>query len=275
MALTPYTGNKPQRNIRATFSAYFDAWITWFLDTFMAEIDAVINALNLNDLKDTSASSHSIDLTPGKSFVVSSGKGFVGGMYLVIADSAAPTANSMVVQVDSYSGTTLLVDPLSIRGSGTKSSWIISLGAEPQPAVGDHEVYMTTGNGYDSTNNKCRGYSVTQLSVGTAISVSTDAGGGTRFTINETGVYSIQRNETGSAFSAGISVNSSQLTTNIKSITAANRVGLTDIPSSGNEFFGVITKFSAGDFIYMHDSAASATDSGISNWVRMRKLFAI
>lgn len=75
---------------------------------------------------DSSASSVLIG-TGSKTFTVSSGKNFSIGMYLIAADNAAPTTNSMYGQVSSYSGTTLIIDVTNIKGSGTKTAWTISM----------------------------------------------------------------------------------------------------------------------------------------------------
>ncbi|MDP1664141.1 MAG: hypothetical protein Q8L79_03365 [Methylobacter sp.] len=86
------------------------------------------NWATLNGLVDSSTTSNSIG-TGEKTFTVSTGKGFLGGMYLIIADTAAPSTNSMYGQVTSYSGATLVMNILSVRGSGTKTAWTISQSA--------------------------------------------------------------------------------------------------------------------------------------------------
>jgi hypothetical protein len=90
-----------------------------------ASINAQAVAMTLNATTDTSTTSNTIG-TGAKTFTVSSGKSFLGGMYLVIADTAAPSTNSMFCQVTSYSGTTLVVNVIAILGSGTKTAWVIS-----------------------------------------------------------------------------------------------------------------------------------------------------
>lgn len=86
---------------------------------------AYAQAMSLNATTDTSASSVAIG-TGAKTFTVTAGKSFVPGMFLVIADTAAPSTNSMYGQITSYSGTTLVVNVLSVLGSGTKTAWTIS-----------------------------------------------------------------------------------------------------------------------------------------------------
>lgn len=95
------------------------------MPTFGTQVNAAATAMNLNSVTDTSSTSNSIG-TGAKTFTVSSGKSFLAGMYLVIADTAAPSTNSMFCQVTSYSGTTLIVNCISISGSGTKTAWTIS-----------------------------------------------------------------------------------------------------------------------------------------------------
>jgi len=244
------------------------------LKSSVPQFNAAVLALNLNDVSDTSTTSNTINLTPGKAFTVSPGKGFLKGGYLVIADNAAPTTNSMVVQIVSYVGTTLTVDPVTIKGSGTKTSWVISFSAEPQLAVVDHEVYVTTADGYGSTNNKIRTYSVTQLSVGTAITLASTAADGVSFTINETGIYTMERVDSPSSgtLTMGFSRNSAELNINVKTIIATDRLGICDVTAPATDFISVTTKLSAGDVIRPHDSTNTGATSGLSNWMRIRKI---
>jgi hypothetical protein len=107
----------------------FDPAVEAFLDHFavvVPEINAVAAAMNLNSTSDTSASSVAIG-TGAKTFTVSASKSFVPGMFLVIADTAAPNTNYMICQVTSYSGTTLVVNSILVQGSGTIAAWTISL----------------------------------------------------------------------------------------------------------------------------------------------------
>lgn len=55
MALTPFTGDKPQRNNRFTFSNLVDAFITWFLDTFWDELVDTVTQINANVARAESA----------------------------------------------------------------------------------------------------------------------------------------------------------------------------------------------------------------------------
>lgn len=76
----------------------------------------------------TSTSSVAIG-TGSKTFTVAdSGKPYIVGTPLRIADSAAPSTNWIDGIVTSYSGTTLVVDAVAYAGSGTKTAWNINIG---------------------------------------------------------------------------------------------------------------------------------------------------
>jgi hypothetical protein len=105
--------------------------------------DDATNWAPLNGLSDSSTTSNSIG-TGEKTFTVSPGKGFRGGMYLVIADTAAPSTNSMTGQVTSYNTGTgeLVMSILNATGSGTKTAWTIS-----QTAILSWATIYTTAGG--------------------------------------------------------------------------------------------------------------------------------
>ena len=106
----------------------FDPAMAAFLahfPTFVTEANLFATAMNLNETNATSVSSVLIG-TGSKTFTVSAGKSFQPGMYIVAAGTAAPSTNSMYLQVVSYSGTTLVATSLAVRGSGTIASWVIS-----------------------------------------------------------------------------------------------------------------------------------------------------
>jgi hypothetical protein len=114
----------PSTSDPVNFSAATDAFLG-ALPLLVTEVNAAAAAMNMNSTTDTSNTSNVIG-TGAKTFTVSAGKSFLGGMYLVIADTAAPSTNSMYGQVTSYIGTSLVVNILSITGSGTKTAWVIS-----------------------------------------------------------------------------------------------------------------------------------------------------
>lgn len=114
----------PSRADPINFSDEADA-LLGALDGFVTETNAVAVAMNLNDTNDVSTSSVAIGLG-AKTFTVTAAKSFLPGMFLSIADDAAPSTNSMFGQITSYSGTTLIMNITFFYGSGTKSAWTIS-----------------------------------------------------------------------------------------------------------------------------------------------------
>jgi hypothetical protein len=107
------------------------------LPQFVTEVNAVAVAMNLNSTTDTSTTSDTIAIG-ATTLTVSTGKSFQPGMYLVIADTAAPSTNSMYGQITSYnSGTGVLVmNIISVLGSGTKTAWKISQSAANMDIAG-------------------------------------------------------------------------------------------------------------------------------------------
>jgi hypothetical protein len=109
------------------FSDVFSTFLTWFTGTFIAQFNADIQALNLNSTNSTSTTSNSLG-TGAKSFTVQTGKSYVGGMYITVSDSAAPSTNAFYGTVTSYNSGTgaLVMNAETFKGSGTLASWIIA-----------------------------------------------------------------------------------------------------------------------------------------------------
>lgn len=98
------------------------------------------------------------------------------------------------------------------------------------------KIIVNTGNGHGSTNTMIRRFTTTQFSSGSAITYADSATLGASFTINATGFYFIQYtdNHLGSSILTGISKNTTQPTTQINTITAANRLFISGNWSSNN-----------------------------------------
>jgi hypothetical protein len=133
MAISDLPEAPSRSDTPADFIAKADAFVA-ALSTFVDEANAQAAALTLNSTNDTSASSVAIG-TGAKSFTVSTGKSFQPGMFIVIADTAAPSTNSMIAQITSYNSGTgaLVVDVKAVLGSGTKTAWTISQTTNPVP----------------------------------------------------------------------------------------------------------------------------------------------
>lgn len=263
MSISLYTGVVPNRatQTQAQFEAAMNSLLAFLVGSFVTDVNSTASAMNLGSTNDTSASSVLI-ATGAKSFTVSAGKSFQAGMYLVIADTAAPGTNSMIAQVTSYAGTTLAVNVLSTLGSGTKTAWVISQSNYLTTPIGDHEVTVYAGNGHGSTNTKIRRFTSTLRSVGTAVTYADSATLGASFTINESGLYEIYYQDeflSASQFSYGATVNSAELTTNILSTAIANRLlcgvntlGGTAVPVP----FTRTVRLTAGDVVRAHTNGS-------------------
>lgn len=143
----------------------------------------------------------------------------------------------------------------------------ISDSVVPVQIGGKSEIYLTSGNGHGSTNTKIRRYSNLIKSFGSAISYIDSAADGASFQINQDGCYCITLTDVSAGGQLmGVSVNSTQLTTNIDSITNADR--LINVLTQGSGQFSsvsVTTLLNAGDIIRSHDegslNGASDNDS--------------
>lgn len=126
-------------------------------------------------------------------------------------------------------------------------------------------VTRSTGAGHGSTNTFVRRIETTVgTDVGSDITYASSASAGTSFTINTTGIYSVQYSDerSGGVLQMGISLNSSQLTTSIISINAADRIAYSANGDSGMTHTSIVRRFVAGDIIRPHtDANASSTSS--------------
>lgn len=95
-------------------------------------------------------------------------------------------------------------------------------------------VRLNTANGYGSTNTKIRRFTNIVTNQGSDITYADSATLGASFTINTAGVYAISYTDNFTAASdAGLSLNSSQLTTNIPVINASDILSV-DTTGSGS-----------------------------------------
>ena len=124
-------------------------------------------------------------------------------------------------------------------------------------------VRLNTANGYGSTNTKIRRFTTTVNSAGVDITYADSATLGGTFTINTAGVYSVSYSDQFTAASGvGVSINSSQLTTGIFSITVSNILTVVDT-SAANFAAAVSATFYAvaTDVIRAHTAGTSTGTS--------------
>ncbi len=130
------------------------------------------------------------------------------------------------------------------------------------------EIVVSTGAGHGSTNTKIRRIETAVRSVGASISVTQSATLGTSMTINKDGLYEISYCDDCASATIGISLNSTQLTTSIRSITAADRIsGIASGVGVNVQATVTVTKWlKAGDVVRPHvgdDGNPTATDPWI------------
>lgn len=141
--------------------------------------------------------------------------------------------------------------------------------------VGDHSVFITTGNGHGSTNNKIRRFTTTQSSSGSAITYADSATLGATFTINAAGLYAITYADgsTSASQNFGVSLNSSQLTSDIVLVTAANRLGMTYNVGAGlGNVLTFVALLAAGDVLRPHDAGSNNDASAAGSYFSVRKI---
>lgn len=224
--MTPFSGEPPQRNDRATFSARVDAFVTWLLDVFWVELQAVVLAFNFNATNSTRTDSLAISVgTKTLNFGV--GKSYQKGMALTIVYSTDPTKwmRGEVLTYDSGTGAGTFNARVISATAGTYAAWTISQAAV-EGLVNYSEVIVHTGNGHGSTNTKIRRYTTAKINTGTGITYADSAANGCSFTFNESGFYKVRIKDASSsgACNYGFSIDSAQLTTNIESITDSFRM---------------------------------------------------
>lgn len=120
-------------------------------------------------------------------------------------------------------------------------------------------VRLNTANGYGSTNTKIRRFTNVVTNQGTDITYADSATLGASFTINVSGVYAIAYSDNlNAATSVGLSLNSSQLTTDIATITAADRIAYTTTATASySQQCGVTMYLTATDVVRAHTSGAA------------------
>lgn len=96
-------------------------------------------------------------------------------------------------------------------------------------------IRLNTANGYGSTNTCIRRFTNTVLNQGNDITYADSATLGASFTINKSGIYSVSYSCSflAAAF-FGLSLNSSQLSTDVTTIAIADRLAVAMASSAGN-----------------------------------------
>lgn len=133
------------------------------------------------------------------------------------------------------------------------------------------EVYVSTGNGFGSTNTKIRRFTTISKNIGQAIAYADSATLGASFTINEDGVYSVSYTDylSSGGHDVGISVNATALTTNIAGLNYAQGFRGYVHTGIGDEVicFSRTYQLSAGDVVRPHTNGVqNGTDEVIGSF---------
>lgn len=131
---------------------------------------------------------------------------------------------------------------------------------------GVSRVRLHTSNGYGSTNTRILRFSTVVENLGSDITYADSATLGASFTINTPGLYAVSgvyQNGAGAGH-FGISLNSTELTTSIATISATNRLSHSSSGSTSNCDLApsVTYYFNAGDVIRPHADSGSTAAAG-------------
>lgn len=120
-------------------------------------------------------------------------------------------------------------------------------------------VRLSTANGYGSTNTKIRRFTTVVTNQGADITYADSATLGATFTINTSGMYAISYNDSFTVGSnSGISLNSSQLTTSVASIAAADVIAqATNTANAASAVSASTLYLTAGSVVRAHTAGDS------------------
>jgi len=188
------------------------------------------------------------------------------GLISTTAEGGAGGADSATTI---YSGTAVTSKAYRVAGivrstQATAGTWVTtpslvqSVGGSVEAASAASMVRLQTPNGNGSTNTCVRRFSSTVVNRGSAITYADSSTAGGTFTINTPGVYHISYSDSFSgATNFGLSVNSTQLTTAIGSITATDRLQMNQtLSANANAVCAWAGWLNAGDVIRAHTSAS-------------------
>jgi hypothetical protein len=133
-------------------------------------------------------------------------------------------------------------------------------------------VRVQLSNGYGSTNTCIKRFTNTLNTQGADITYTDSATLGASFTINTAGVYAMTLVANGTANqTAGISLNTTQPTTTITSITAADRIAVTQNYGGSSSYACSQTMYlAAGSVIRPHSDAAAVGAATIEQFTITR-----
>jgi len=190
-----------------------------------------------------------------------------------------PTTNAVRNTLDDGLGNAIFA------GTGTFSNLVVTgniVGAHTGPtgvtgptgpSISQNMVRLNTANGYGSTNTAIRRFTNTVTNTGSSITYADSATLGATFTINTAGVYGLSYSDqfNGAAF-MGLSLNSSQLTTSIHSITAADIIASDTTANDGwSASVSATIYLAVNDVVRAHGNATpSGANTGMCQFIITR-----
>ena len=134
----------------------------------------------------------------------------------------------------------------------------VELGTGGATASTPQIVRVATGNGHGSTNTSIRRFSVVISDIGTDIDYLDSASNGATFTVNADGSYIAYYNDERNSVVArvGVSIDSTQLTTTIRSIIQADRACISEAATPEIASCTAVMNLSAGAVVRAHTGGA-------------------
>lgn len=151
---------------------------------------------------------------------------------------------------------------IAIAATDGSSNWAWVSTFPNEVACQQNEILLLTANGYGSTNTKIRQWTTVSKNIGLSMTLVQSATLGDSFVINEDGIYSISYfDQFVGADYLGLSVNSTQLTTAIDSVTNTDVLGFVQSGAANDPMgFSTTVRLKRGDVVRCHgDGAASGT----------------
>lgn len=257
------------------FKAWAEALLESKLSTAIDEVNVALLAFNTNDLRGTSSTAYTPNATGEQDFTVETGKSWVPGMWV----TGGYTLNGKEYwagPIVSYSGSILRVDvKVKSNTSTSRSNWQIAFSPPVFDLIGDHQVVVRNGNGYGSTNVKRRRYSTLVESVGTSITYADSAANGATFTINDDGLYVIQRTEEFNTTpgKGGVALNPSSGTNNYTLLSFDEKLGtLSNDANTPMCTLSITRKLAAGDVVVMHDDGSLFNGVTDDTWAMIMRI---
>jgi len=170
--------------------------------------------------------------------------------------TALPQSGSPVTRIDDVIAelavTSLLETVVELTGNAQTLTIPLTQSGLVQEA--DSAIRLDTANGFGSSGTVIRRFSNIRSSIGSDILYQDSATNGASFTAVTAGIYNISFTDTRNASGGwtGLSLNSPSLTTGIVSISDANRLASTYIPSDQPQSVSWTGYLNAGDIVRAH-----------------------